>query len=115
MPKALLVAYVQPRSAEDEDEFNRWYDEVHIPQVVERVPGVVGGRRFKLSAVQVDTDHLPAREYLSLYELDTADLQETARRLAEASTDGSLDISDALNVADGAAILHFYEPAPAPR
>ncbi|AYA23220.1 hypothetical protein C6369_000570 [Rhodococcus rhodochrous] len=42
MSYALLVARVQPSSPEHTDEFHRWYDEVHIPQVLERIPGVVG-------------------------------------------------------------------------
>ena len=38
MSTAILVAHVHPADPSSEDAFNRWYDDVHIPQVVERVP-----------------------------------------------------------------------------
>jgi hypothetical protein len=112
MPKALLVAYVQHRSDGEEAEFNRWYDQVHIPQVVDRIPGVVSGRRYKLSTTQlVSDDDTPEHRYLTLYELDTDDLAETAKRLGDAGTDGTLDMSDTID-ATSAPILHFYTPTP---
>lgn len=30
--RAILIAHVQPKD-NLEDEFNRWYDDIHIPQV----------------------------------------------------------------------------------
>ncbi|MCE0765097.1 hypothetical protein LWC35_19655 [Pseudonocardia kujensis] len=36
MPGAQLLGYVPPTSPKHEDAFNRWYDEIHIPQAVER-------------------------------------------------------------------------------
>ncbi|OLT40052.1 hypothetical protein BJF85_06985 [Saccharomonospora sp. CUA-673] len=111
MARAQLIAYVSPSSPQQEEAFNQWYDEVHIPQVVERIPGVVGGNRFRLATAQlVSAAELPARRYLAVYELDTDDLQSLANRLAEALGDGTLDITDAIDMTDQAPVLHFYEP-----
>ncbi|GAA3212608.1 hypothetical protein GCM10020256_12140 [Streptomyces thermocoprophilus] len=85
MPRAQLHAYVSPSSPEQEDTFNKWIDESHIPQVVERIPGIIGGFRYRLSEVQlVSAADLPARRYLPIYELDTHDLPTLAHRLAQA-------------------------------
>lgn len=89
MARAQLIAYVSPSSPQQEEAFNEWYDEVHLPQVVERIPGVIGGSRFRLAPAQlVSAADLPAHRYLSVYELDTDDLQALANRLAEALGDG---------------------------
>ncbi|NMO04342.1 hypothetical protein HH308_24285 [Gordonia sp. TBRC 11910] len=110
MAKALLAGYVNPADVEQEAEFNRWYDQTHIPQVLERIAGVVGARRYRLAAVQVvDADALPAHRYLSLYELDTEDLPATANRLLTAMGDGTLDMTDALDTSSTPPVLHFYD------
>jgi hypothetical protein len=33
---------------EDEEAFNRWYNEEHMPRALERFPGVLSGRRYKV-------------------------------------------------------------------
>ncbi|OQM77993.1 hypothetical protein B0E55_06038 [Rhodococcus sp. 66b] len=112
MAKALLIAHVHPASAEQETEFNRWYDEVHIPQVLERIPGVVGASRHKYAGAQlVPEEAAPIQRYLSLYELDTEDLAATAQHFGTALADGTLELSEALNRSTAAPVLHFYTPA----
>ena len=61
---ALLVVVVDVLP-EHEDEFNRWYDEEHIPEK-RATPGFRSARRF------VSHDH-PGR-YLAVYEVDDADV-----------------------------------------
>lgn len=73
---ALVVTFlVQP---ELEDEFNKWYEEEHIPQL-SRVPGYHRARRYKL----VDSGDLgrkpfagPIHNYLALYDTDRDDWME---------------------------------------
>lgn len=69
-------------TAGDDDVFNRWYDEVHIPDLL-RIPGVVGAQRSKLASahLRIDGDGgmnvagpeaIGARfGYLAIYLLDT--------------------------------------------
>jgi len=51
-----------------EDEYNDWYDDVHMREVLE-VDGFVACQRF---AVDPGTEGAPAR-YLAVYEIDAAD------------------------------------------
>jgi hypothetical protein len=57
---------------EDEAEFNRLYDEEHVPRLT-AVPGVISGRRFKL--------HTPGPaaipRYLAVYELESPDIPQS--------------------------------------
>jgi hypothetical protein len=64
-------------------EFNKWYDNQHIPDVL-RVPGFVAAQRFKISDAQLG-DAKSQWKYLALYELETdnpaASLKELQARL----------------------------------
>jgi len=68
-----------------EDEFNDWYDRVHLPDVL-RVPGVVGARRSVLSDLQMSMDEDgdlfltnsktigAIHQYLAIYEIQSEDV-----------------------------------------
>ena len=49
-------------------EFNRWYDEIHLKEVLE-VPGFIAAERFELGEAQVDEAERSHR-YLAIYEID---------------------------------------------
>lgn len=55
--------------AEHEADFNRVYDEQHVPDIL-TVPGVRGARRFVLER----TNKAGMARYLALYELDSAEV-----------------------------------------
>jgi hypothetical protein len=70
-----FVVLSNPIEGED-DTFNKWYDEVHVPEVL-AVPGVVAAQRYDLNELKVPDDpDLPAQlppathRYLVIYELD---------------------------------------------
>jgi hypothetical protein len=73
MPKAILLSYTGLADPSREAEFATWYDEVHIPEVC-TTPGFVSGRRFLSSETQRPALVGPLPRYLSMYELDTADI-----------------------------------------
>jgi antibiotic biosynthesis monooxygenase (ABM) superfamily enzyme len=50
-----------------EDEFNRWYNSEHIPDVVNVFPGCLGASRFKV--MDGDGSH----QYMALYAFRTAE------------------------------------------
>ncbi len=62
--KALFIvkANVKP---DQEDAFNRWYDEDHMPKALNRFPGVISGRRYKI------TDGEDGYNYLAIYEFES--------------------------------------------
>ena len=79
-----------------EDEYNDWYDNRHLPDVL-AVPGFVGARRFRL---QSDADSPAcASRYLAVYDIDTNNLTETMAELFRRKNTARMPISDALNMA----------------
>jgi len=51
-----------------EAEFNTWYQEVHLKEVLE-VPGFVAAQRFELGDAQISEDARPHR-FLAIYEVE---------------------------------------------
>jgi hypothetical protein len=101
--KAVLIVHSRPVEASREDEFNKWYDEVHIPDVTS-VAGVVSGRRFKKAAGADDGGY----PYLAIYELDTEDVGATMKELVDRTADGTFVMSEAF-VSEGA-FTGLFEP-----
>ena len=63
-----------------DEEFNRWYDEIHAPEVIEKTP-ITGCRRYRRSDAQM-TDGAKFR-YLAIYEFD-CDAESVKKALGEA-------------------------------
>jgi hypothetical protein len=70
-----FVVLSNPVEGED-DSFNKWYDDVHVPEVLD-VPGVIAAQRYDLAELDIpDDEDLPAQlpppthRYLVIYELD---------------------------------------------
>ncbi|MCH8888480.1 MAG: DUF4286 family protein [SAR324 cluster bacterium] len=67
----IVMANVKP---EQEDAFNRWYDEDHMPKALNRFPGVTSGRRHKI------IDGGDGYNYMAIYEFESeAKLNETMK------------------------------------
>jgi hypothetical protein len=98
--KYLQVVLTSP-TAGREDEFNEWYENVHVPQVL-RMPGFLSGQRFRL----VDSTPSDLPRYLAVYEIESDDIAETLETItATAPTrtkSGAIDI--------GVSIVRMYEP-----
>jgi hypothetical protein len=52
-----------------EDEYNEWYDNVHLGDV-QRVPGITGAQRFELVETDSGDGPPPAHRYLAVYDLE---------------------------------------------
>jgi hypothetical protein len=85
---------------EREEEFNAWYDQVHLADVL-RVPGFVAAQRFKL--VQPESN-LSGR-YLALYEIETEDPQAALTELMKRSGTQQMIMSEAMNMTKVSAML----------
>ena len=81
MEKWLLVAASNCSDPEKEDEFNQWYNTVHIPDVLE-TPGILRGTRFVNDEPQ--QGHW---KYLAIYDVETEDIQKTVSRFGEIITE----------------------------
>jgi len=97
MPKKYTFVVMTNPTSGKEDEFNRWYNDQHIPDVLQAA-GFVCAQRFKLADVQntpkVDQTH----RYLALYEIETDDLQASLKDLASRAGTAEMIMSDAIDL-----------------
>lgn len=109
MAKAILVVQANPSNPEREDDFNRWYNETHLPDVL-RVEGYVAAQRFRLVEGVSFAEGLPfpTHHYLAVYELDTDDLEAASQRLRDQVLQGAIGISDTLDIQSVS--VSFYAP-----
>ncbi|MEH3067010.1 MAG: hypothetical protein PGN15_02800 [Aeromicrobium erythreum] len=108
---AHLHVHTNPVSDADAERFNTWYDEVHVPQVVERVDGIVAARRYELASAQLaPAEALPAHRYLAVYDIASDDVGAVLGALATALGDGTLDPSDAMDLASNPPSMVVYAP-----
>lgn len=91
MSHGVMLVFTNPASPADDAEFNSWYDSIHLAQVIERVAGIVGARRYN-----VDPD-ANGRKYLAVYELDR-DSALVEQSLGEAFEAGRLDTTPTLQL-----------------
>ena len=94
MAKGIMFVESWPSSPDREQEYNTWYDEVHIPQLL-TFDGIVGARRLR----PVNGEG----PYVAIYELEADDLQAVLDNMV--ANAGQLNMSDALQL----------DPAPIPR
>ncbi|MFN2536928.1 MAG: hypothetical protein ABR549_02105 [Mycobacteriales bacterium] len=81
MSRHLLLVASEPMAGQ-EAEFNTWYDDVHLPDVLQ-VPGFVRAERL-IAAPSVHGE-LPEHRYLAIYEIETDDLPRALAALREAA------------------------------
>jgi hypothetical protein len=96
-----LIVFTSPAEGR-EDEFNDWYDNVHLAEFV-ALPGVVSGRRFSLAP------HSPkaTASYAAIYEI-SVDPAQVLQAADTAVKDGSMHMSDAVD--PGSVSMSAWEP-----
>ncbi|TWE10096.1 hypothetical protein [Rudaeicoccus suwonensis] len=87
---ARLLIWTNPSSPERAEEFDRWYDVVHLPQVLEVVDGVVGGARY---ASVADGQW----RSLAVYDVDLPQPRDVVANLNGAIKSGALELSDVMS------------------
>lgn len=95
MPTAVLLAWTSPTSNETDREFNSWYANVHIPQVIDAVgvPAKVT-RQTRSESKSDDAGSVP--RYLAIYEFDT-DVETAKTALIGAFRNGEFDMSPTID------------------
>lgn len=101
MPTHRLVVFTEPVAGK-ESEYNAWYDQVHLRDVV-ACEGFVAAQRFRLGDAQLasNASEVPGR-YLAIYEIE-ADSLEAALEKLNAGSD-TMELSDALDMDTATAI-----------
>lgn len=89
MPKGILYVETRPSSPDRQAEYDKWYDEVHLRDVV-GIDGVVSARRF----APVDGEG----PFVAIYELDCDDLQSVISELGARAGRGEIQMSDVLQM-----------------
>jgi hypothetical protein len=63
-----------------EEEFNKWYDEVHLPDILS-TPQFVAAQRYKLAGPPSKSE--PEATYLAIYEIEGDDTRAAMKALGE--------------------------------
>jgi len=87
MLKGIIHVETRPSSPEREEDYNAWYDKVHLPELV-ALDGFVSARRLR----PVNADG----PYLALYEIEGDNLQAILDNMV--ANAGQLHMSDALQL-----------------
>jgi hypothetical protein len=86
MAQALYLVYTNCEPGR-EAEFNDWYDNVHLRDLLS-VEGIVAAQRFELTGPGPQTINRAGEptvaQYLAIYELDTEDTEAVLERIAAA-------------------------------
>lgn len=91
----LQLVFSNPVEGRD-DEFNEWYDNVHVPEIL-AIPGIVSAQRFDLFEAEITkNDALPpaTHRYLAIYEM-AGDIDEVMTKIMESYATGAMTMSEA--------------------
>lgn len=99
--RRLMLTFSNPAGPELEEEYHRWYSQVHIPQLLAHVPGLESAARYRCGS---DSPH----RYLTVYEVEGSE-EQIRRDLAARMADGTLDRSPSLQ-RDPPPIMIFVDP-----
>lgn len=94
MPRHQYVILCQPVAGR-ETEFEDWYNNQHLADVV-KIDGVVSAQRFKITAQRGD-DNSPAWQSLAIYNLDADDPEAVMDAIAKAAGGPEMPISEAMS------------------
>jgi hypothetical protein len=86
--RALYVVYSKPADGTD-GEFNKWFDEVHIPEHLAISGGFDSAQRFRASQAQFGADTPGDFPYLTVYEINH-DVDDTFSAIVAAGKAGKL-------------------------
>ena len=91
MARHILTVFTNAAEGRD-DEFNDWYSNIHVQEVVE-IPGFVSAQRFKLSDEQMGggSDY----RYLAIYDVEANSVGDALQALKDARP--NLRMTDALD------------------
>jgi hypothetical protein len=96
MPRHILLVLSNAADGRD-DEFNDWYTDVHLHDVL-AVDGFVAAQRFRLADAQLQPDRPAPHRYLAVYEIDADDAARPLQALLSGVTSGAIPLSDTLDL-----------------
>jgi hypothetical protein len=110
MERGLMLVFSNPTSPDVVDEFNQWYSETHVHELL-AVAGVVGATRYELDEDQMmPGDDADGRHFLAAYEIEAPDLKIV--RDAVMATSGDRSHSPALELDPLPRLMIFRQLGP---
>jgi hypothetical protein len=101
MPSYKMVVMSRPTEGR-EDEYNDWYQNVHLRELV-ALQGFKSAQRFRLARSLVEGQADP---YLSVYEIETDDIDAVLQNLRSTAEQGRITMSDSLDLAHTSAVVY---------
>jgi len=107
MADAMFLVFANANEGQD-DEFNRWYDARHLPDVL-AVPGIIDGQRYTLaelddpSGVVATSKH----KYLAAYTIQTSP-ENVMKEFMTRMGSGEMDVSPAMDLSS--VTMTFWAP-----
>jgi hypothetical protein len=96
MARHVLIVLSNAAAGRD-DEFNDWYNNRHLPDVLS-VEGFEAAQRFRLSDEQLRPGEPLPHRYLAVYDIDAPELATPLRLLLSGVMDGTIPLSETLDV-----------------
>ena len=88
-----------------EDEYNDWYDNQHLDDVL-KVPGIIAAQRFRTTEAQRVPD--PAKwAYMCIYEIETDNLEDVIAEMTARVGTERMPMSSAMSPD---AFSYYFEP-----
>lgn len=104
MPSYRFVVLSNP-AAGAEDEYNRWYSDQHLREVLQ-VPGIETAQRFKLHRPSLLPGQDPSHGYLAIYEIETDDIAAVLADLRSRPGTPAMFISEAFDRSTVSALIY---------
>lgn len=99
MPRYTFLAFTNPTPGK-EDEYNKWYEEHHLKDVIQ-CPGFVSARRFRLADTQFEFNTIkPPYQYMALYEIETDDIQASLQEIVKRAGTADMVMIDAIDMSN---------------
>lgn len=80
-----------------EAEFNKWYSDVHVPDVLRAAPEIKSAKRYALNTIALPEGQ-SGWQYMTVYEVAAEQLQGVLERMNAAMANGEFEMSDAADV-----------------
>ena len=95
MAKGSFIVFNEPNSPEVDTEYNAWYSDTHLAQILAHCPSITAASRFKL--VPGQENPVPgAPNYMAIYDIEADDLMTARAELAIATQAGKIVMSDTI-------------------
>jgi hypothetical protein len=89
-----------------EDEYNKWYTNEHLGDVVS-IPGFAAAQRFRQHSLVTGK---MAKQYLAIYEMDAESPEAAVAALSAQRASGAMQISDAMDQDIDCAVFEVCSP-----